>query len=250
MALEKNFLKDELLFIEQHVCEKSEMKAWFKEQFGKLGKGSRKPNLGEFFEEHDFLTPDEVANVEDIVGYGSLKGESVLYELLFSYLSGYAERGKSEEFYENAWQAYRKNLRERVKLVAHVKDLRDNLCRGNSVVSKEDFQRMFGRLKSVSGDADAAVVDHIKEEFLAISEKDEGTRKFFMAQRRMMILRMLKEDPKTTIEKLMHKLNCSARTIKRDIIVLENIDFLRRVGGRSDSGHWEVRVASLPSSKS
>jgi hypothetical protein len=179
-----------------------------------------------------------------------VKGESVLYELLFSYLSGYAERGKSEEFYENAWLAYRKNLRERVKLVAHVKDLRDNLCRGNSVVSKEDFQRMFGRLKSASSDADAAVVDHIKEEFLAISEKDEGTRKFFMAQRRMMILRMLKEDPKTTIEKLMHKLNCSARTIKRDIIVLENIDFLRRVGGRSNSGHWKVTVASLPSSKS
>jgi predicted HTH transcriptional regulator len=109
---------------------------------------------------------------------------------------------------------------------------------------------MFGRLESASGDADAAVVDHIKEEFLAISEKDEGTRKFFMAQRRMMILRMLKEDPKTTIEKLMHKLNCSARTIKRDIIVLENIDFLRRVGGRSDSGHWKVMVASLPRVKS
>jgi DeoR/GlpR family transcriptional regulator of sugar metabolism len=43
------------------------------------------------------------------------------------------------------------------------------------------------------------------------------------------------------LDKLAHKLDCSVPTAKRDITVLENIDFVRRVGGRSDSGHWEVR---------
>jgi DeoR/GlpR family transcriptional regulator of sugar metabolism len=59
----------------------------------------------------------------------------------------------------------------------------------------------------------------------------------------------LKSDPKLRIDDLKRILEssglvarCSERTIKRDLKSLESAGLLTRVGGRSDSGHWEVTV--------
>jgi predicted HTH transcriptional regulator len=75
--------------------------------------------------------------------------------------------------------------------------------------------------------------------------------------RRATILNLLRKDEKMTIDELSERLKaisseikCSIPTIKNDLKSLESAGLLKRVGGRSDSGHWEVTVASRPSHKS
>jgi DNA-binding MarR family transcriptional regulator len=79
----------------------------------------------------------------------------------------------------------------------------------------------------------------------------------FIKRRHAVILDLLRNNKKMTIRELSETLNatqpgikCSTATIARDLKSLESAGLLRRVGGRSDSGHWKVILASLSSGKS
>jgi DNA-binding HxlR family transcriptional regulator len=79
----------------------------------------------------------------------------------------------------------------------------------------------------------------------------------FIKRRHAVILDLLRNNKKMTIRELSETLNatqpgikCSTATIARDLKFLESAGLLKRVGGRSDSGHWKVILASLSSGKS
>jgi predicted HTH transcriptional regulator len=95
-----------------------------------------------------------------------------------------------------------------------------------------------------------------KESLTVANDTKDNKRSLSIIPRRNQILKLLGNDPKMTTEKLLECLNttetktpCSIATVKRDLKSLESAGLLKRVGGRSDSGHWEVTVASRPSSK-
>jgi DNA-binding MarR family transcriptional regulator len=104
--------------------------------------------------------------------------------------------------------------------------------------------------------ADPSVSERVKVEFVRENGED-GSSFLFIKRRHAMLLNLLRNNQKMTIRELSEILNatqpgakCSTATIARDLKSLESAGLLKRVGGRSDSGHWEVTVASRPSHKS
>jgi predicted transcriptional regulator len=84
----------------------------------------------------------------------------------------------------------------------------------------------------------------VSKESLTVANDKKG---LFITHRQEVILDFLKNNQKMTIRELFEKLNathsevkCSTATIARDLKLLESTGLLKRVGGRSDIGHWEV----------
>jgi predicted HTH transcriptional regulator len=105
--------------------------------------------------------------------------------------------------------------------------------------------------------ANASSPEFSKESLTIANDTKDTKRSLSIISRRTQILKLLGNDSKMTTEKLLECLNttetktpCSIATIKRDLKSLESTGLLKRVGGRSDSGHWEVTVTSRPSHKS
>jgi predicted HTH transcriptional regulator len=84
----------------------------------------------------------------------------------------------------------------------------------------------------------------VYKESLTVANDKKG---LFITHRQEVILDFLRNNQKMTIRELFEKLNdtqsevkCSTATIARDLKSLESAGLLKRVGGRSDIGHWEV----------
>lgn len=62
-----------------------------------------------------------------------------------------------------------------------------------------------------------------------------------LADRQQIIMDILRNDCTLTSQKISQKINVSSRTIIEDIKALQQLGFIRRIGGRKE-GYWQVLI--------
>jgi hypothetical protein len=171
---------------------------------------------------------------------------------MLCFASAFVKESERKSFRSEILEKYIEYFQRNRGTLMSIRGIMAGFSKDNTVISKKDFQRRFVEAEaSGQKDAVAETIAPIQKESLTIANdtKDCKTRTLCAKYRQSIILELLMSDPKLRIDDLKRILEnsglvarCSERTIKRDLKSLESAGLLKRVGGRSDSGHWEVTV--------
>jgi DNA-binding MarR family transcriptional regulator len=170
---------------------------------------------------------------------------------MLCFASAFVKESERKSFRSEILEKYIEYFQRNRGTLMSIRGIMAGFSKDNTVISKKDFQRRFVEAEaSGQKDAVAETIAPIHKETLINANDKKG---LFITHRQEVILDFLRNNQKMTIRELFEKLNathsevkCSTATIARDLKSLESAGLLKRVGGRSDSGHWEVTEKRVP----
>jgi hypothetical protein len=164
---------------------------------------------------------------------------------MLCFVSAFVKESERKSFRSEILEKYIEYFQRNRGTLMSIRGIMAGFSKDNTVISKKDFQRRFVEAEAPGQkDDNAETAAAFHKETLTNANDKKG---LFITHRQEVILDFLRNNQKMTIRELFEKLNathsevkCSTATIARDLKSLESSGLLKRVGGRSDSGHWEV----------